>query len=89
MTTITKITIAVVLALSFVATSASAIAIYKTQDNDSFIKISNMLIDSDGVTNYKFTDKVGSSTVTCYGSYSKRSTSIGNIVDSNAISCVK
>jgi len=89
MTTITKIVIAVVLTLSFVATSAGAIAIYKTQDNDSFVKITNMLIDADSVTNYKFTDKVGTTTVTCYGSYSKRITNIGNIVDSNAISCIK
>lgn len=78
-----------ILAVAFTAGSVYAFATFTTKPNDSFVKITNMLIDTDGVTNYKFTDKVGTSTVTCYGSYSKRTTSIGNIVDSNAISCIK
>lgn len=85
----TAIILAIILALAFVASTAGALAMYTWQANDSFVKITNMLIDNDGVTNYKFTDKVGTNTVTCYGSYSKRNTSVGNIVDSNAISCIK
>ena len=78
-----------ILTLAFTATTVGALATYTWKANDTFVKITNQLIDTDGVTNYKFTDKVGSSTVTCYGSYSKRTTSVGNIVDSNAISCIK
>ena len=78
-----------ILTLALTASTVGAFAIYKTQTNGSFVKITNMLIDTDGVTNYKFTDTVGTSTVTCFGSYAKRTTNIGNIVDSIAISCVK
>jgi predicted lipoprotein with Yx(FWY)xxD motif len=88
-TTKTIIIVAIILFLALIASGAGAFATYAWKANDSFVKITNMLIDADGVTNYKFTDKVGTSTVTCYGSYSKRTTSIGNIVDSNAISCIK
>lgn len=78
-----------ILTLALTATSVGALAMYTWKENDTFVRITNMLIDNDGVTNYKFTDKVGTNTVTCYGSYSKRVTNIGNIVDSNAISCIK
>ena len=76
-----------ILTLSLVATSVGALAMYKQQDNDTFVRINNMLIDGDQVTNYKFTDK--DTKVTCFGSYAKRITNIGIIVDSNAISCIK
>ena len=78
-------TILIVLALIFglTATSVGAIAMYKSVDNDSFVRINNMLIDNDLVTNYKFIDKVGSTTVTCYGSYAK------GYQTSVSISCVK
>ena len=69
-----------VLALALVATTATATAIYKSTDNDSFVRIYNMLIDTDNVVDYKFTD----GKVTCYGSYSK-----GSGLTSTAISCVK
>lgn len=78
-----------ILTLALTATSVGALAMYSWKENDSFVKITNMLIDTDGVTNYKFTDKVGSSTVTCYGSYAKRTVNSGSIVDSMALSCIK
>jgi len=87
MKTITTIVITAILTLGFVATSVGALAMYKSQDNDTFVRINNLLIDGDRVTNYKFTDK--DTKVTCYGSYSKRTTSIGDIVDSIGISCIK
>jgi len=78
-----------ILTLAFTATTVGALATYTWKANDTFVKITNQLIDTDGVTNYKFTDKVGSTTVTCYGSYSKRTTNVGSITDANAISCIK
>ena len=90
-TTKTIIIVAIILALALIASTAGAnvLTSFTYQNSSSFVRITNQLIDTDGVTNYKFTDKVGTSTVTCYGSYSKRTTSVGNIVDSNAISCIK
>lgn len=78
-----------ILALAFTATSVGALATYTWKANDTFVKITNQLIDTDGVTNYKFTDKIGTSTITCFGSYAKRTTNSGSIVDSMALSCIK
>jgi len=82
-----KIILTATLTLALVATSVGAMAVYKSQDNDTFIRINNLLIDSDNVINYKFTDK--DTKVTCYGSYTKRYSNSGNIIDGVSISCVK
>lgn len=78
-----------ILTLAFTATGVFAFATYKTKTNDTFTRITNQLIDTDNVINYSFSEKVGSSTVTCFGSYSKRNTNSGIIVDSMALSCIK
>lgn len=68
----------IVLSAMLVATTASAYALYKVTPVDGFEKITNTLIDNDGVTVYKFKDGA----VTCYGSYMK-----GNS-NATSLSCV-
>lgn len=74
--------IAIVIGLMFTATTASALALYNIVPTDNFTKITNTLIDNDGVTVYKFTD----GKVTCYGSYTKQVQYAGQGV---SISCIK
>lgn len=75
------ITLATLLAVTFMASTTFALALYKVTPLDNFEKITNTLIDNDGITVYKFKD----GNVTCYGSYSKGIQNLSN----NAISCVQ
>jgi uncharacterized protein YxeA len=78
-----------ILVLTFTAGSVYAFATYTTRTNSSFVKITNQLVDTETVTVYRFEEKIGSSTVTCFGTFASRNTNIGKIVDSTSISCVK
>jgi len=55
----------------------------------TLLLLTNQLVDTETVTVYRFEEKIGSSTVTCFGTFASRNTNIGKIVDSTSISCVK
>lgn len=84
-----KIIITAVLVALFSTSTAYAYVTFKYEDNESYTQIGNSLIDLNGVVNYKFTDKVGKETVTCYGSFTKRMVNGAMVSDSTSISCVK
>lgn len=75
------ITLATLLAVTFMASTTFALALYKVTPLDNFEKITNTLIDNDGITVYKFKD----GNVTCYGSYTKQVQYAGQ---GTSLSCV-
>jgi len=80
------IIIAIILSIVFFAVRASAqVTSFNWKGDLPFTRITNRLIDEAQVVNYKFEDKVGTSTVTCYGSYVTNKQSLPSV----SISCVK
>lgn len=73
------------LAVFITGTAFAQVSSYNWKGDLPFTRITNRLIDEAQVINYKFEDKLGTSTVTCYGSYVTHKQSLPSV----AISCVK
>lgn len=73
------------LAVFITGTAFAQVSTFQWNGNLPFTKITNRLIDEDQVINYKFEDRVGNATTTCYGSYTKNRSAVIGV----SISCVK